>query len=139
MNRNPANADGAASDLIKIGEDVTELDVKPAEFFVHRHIRPQYACRTCETVVAEPVPPAVINGGMATPDCRITTAKYLDHLPLYRITQIAARGRCNATALTLAEWVGRVGVALQPLVDRLIFALIESRVFARRRNSGGAT
>src|SRR5690606_32789277 len=35
------------SDLIKIGEDITEqLDVKPAEFFVHRHIRPQYACRT---------------------------------------------------------------------------------------------
>ena len=54
------------SDLIKIGEDVTEqLDVKPAEFFVHRHIRPQYACRACETVVAEPVPPAIIDASMA--------------------------------------------------------------------------
>ncbi|KJV04940.1 transposase, partial [Methylocucumis oryzae] len=31
-------------DLVKIGEDVTEqLDVEPAKFFVHRHIRPQYA------------------------------------------------------------------------------------------------
>ena len=30
-------------DLIKIGEDITEqLDVEPARFFVHRHIRPQY-------------------------------------------------------------------------------------------------
>jgi transposase len=29
-------------DLIKIGEDITEqLDVEPARFFVHRHIRPQ--------------------------------------------------------------------------------------------------
>ncbi len=30
-------------DLVKIGEDVTEqLDVEPAKFFVHRHIRPQH-------------------------------------------------------------------------------------------------
>ena len=40
-------------DLIKIGEDVSEqLDVEPAKFFVHRHIRPQYACRACETITA---------------------------------------------------------------------------------------
>ncbi|MGZ4992384.1 MAG: IS66 family transposase zinc-finger binding domain-containing protein, partial [Methylobacter sp.] len=37
-------------DLVKIGEDISEqLDVEPAKFFVHRHIRPQYACRACET------------------------------------------------------------------------------------------
>nr|WP_292926756.1 transposase [Nitrosomonas sp.] len=29
---------------------------------------------------------------------------------------------------TLAEWVGRVGVALQPLVDRLILHLSQGRV-----------
>ena len=35
-------------DLVKIGEDISEqLDVEPAKFFVHRHIRPQYACRAC--------------------------------------------------------------------------------------------
>ena len=40
-------------DLILIGEDISEqLDVEPAKFFVHRHIRPQYACRACETVTA---------------------------------------------------------------------------------------
>ena len=54
--------------LVKIGEDITEqLDVEPARFFVQRHIRPQYACKTCETITAEPVPPAVIDGGMAAP------------------------------------------------------------------------
>lgn len=119
------------SDLIKIGEDVSEqLDVKPAEFFVHRHIRPQYACRACETVVAEPVPPAIIDGGMAAVGLLawITTAKYLDHLPLYRIAQIAAREGITLSLSTLAEWVGRVGVALQPLVDRLILHLLQGRV-----------
>lgn len=119
------------SDLVKIGEDVTEqLDVKPAEFFVHRHIRPQYACRACETVVAEPVPPAVIDGGMATPGLLawITICKYLDHLPLYRIAQIAVREGVTLSLSTLAEWIGRVGVALQPLVDRLILHLLQGSV-----------
>ncbi len=52
-------------DLVKIGEDISEqLDVEPARFFVHRHIRPQYACRACETVSAAPIPPAVIDGGI---------------------------------------------------------------------------
>jgi hypothetical protein len=45
------------TDLVRIGEDVTEqLDVKPAQFFVHRHIRGKYACRTCQTIEAAPVP-----------------------------------------------------------------------------------
>ena len=58
--------DQCGKDLVKIGEDVSEqLDVEPAQFFVHRHIRPQYACRACETVTAAPIPPAVIDGGMA--------------------------------------------------------------------------
>ena len=81
-------------DLVKIGEDVTEqLDVEPARFFVHRHIRPQYACKSCETITAEPVPPAIIDGGMAAPGLLtwVMTNKYLNHLPLYRLEQIAAR------------------------------------------------
>lgn len=119
------------SGLIKIGEDITEqLDVKPAEFFVHRHIRPQYACRTCETVIAAPVPPAVIDGGMAATGLLawVTTAKYLDHLPLYRIAHIAAREGVTLSLSTLAEWVGRVGMALQPLADRLIWHLLQGSV-----------
>jgi len=80
--------------LTKIRDDITEqLDVEPARFFVHRHIRPQYACRVCETVTAEAVPPAVIDGGLAAPGLLawVVTSKYLDHLPLYRLEQIADR------------------------------------------------
>lgn len=109
-------------DLVKIREDVTEqLDVEPARFFVHRHIRPQYACKACETISAAPVPPAVIDGGMAAPGLLswVLTGKYLDHLPLYRLEQIAARHQVQLSRSTLAEWVGRTGVALEPLVDRL--------------------
>jgi len=110
------------ADLVKIGEDVSEqLDVEPARFFVHRHIRPQYACRPCETVTAAPIPAAVIDGGMAAVGLLawIAACKYLDHLPLYRIEQIAARQGVPLARSTLGDWIGRIGVALQPLADRL--------------------
>jgi len=110
------------STLIKIGEDVSEqLDVEPARFFVQRHIRPQYACRACETVTAAPVPAAIINGSLAAPGLQawVVTQKYLDHLPLYRIEQISQRQGAGIARSTLAEWVGRIGVALQPLAERL--------------------
>lgn len=116
------------ADLVKIGEDVSEqLDVEPARFFVHRHIRPQYACRPCETVTAAPIPPAVIDGGMAAVGLLawIAVCKYLDHLPLYRIEQIAARDGMPLARSTLGEWIGRIGVALQPLADRLAELLRE--------------
>jgi len=118
-------------ELVKIGEDVSEqLDVEPAKFFVHRHIRPQYACRPCETVTAAPIPPAVIDGGMAAVGLYvwILIGKYLDHLPLYRLEQIAARDQVILSRSTMAEWVGRIGVALQPLADRLAELLLERHV-----------
>ncbi len=109
-------------ELVKIGEDVSEqLDVEPARFFVHRHIRPQYACRACETVTAAPIPPAVIDGGLAAVGLLawVIVGKYLDHLPLYRLEGIAARAGVTLARSTLAEWVGRLGVALGPLAERL--------------------
>jgi len=114
--------DQCGKELVKIGEDISEqLDVEPARFFVHRHIRPQYACRACETVTAAPIPPAIIDGGMAAVGLLawVAASKYLDHLPLYRIEQIAARQGVPLARSTLAEWIGRIGVALQPLADRL--------------------
>lgn len=115
-------------DLIKIREDVTEqLDVVPAVFTVHRHIRPQYACKNCETITAAPIPAAVINGGMAAVGLLVWVliSKYVDHLPLYRLEQIAARQQVVLSRSTLADWVGRLGVALQPLVDRLAWHLLQ--------------
>ena len=114
--------------LVKIGEDTTEqLDIEPARFFVIRHIRSKYACRDCETIQAEPVAPAVIDGGMAAPGLLawVATSKYLDHLPLYRLEQIAERQQVPLARSTLSEWIGRLGVALQPLADRLTEMLRE--------------
>lgn len=109
-------------DLVKVGEDISEqLHVQPAVFSVLRHIRPQYACRSCQTMSAAPIPPAIINGGLPTAATLawVMVSKYVDHLPLYRLRQIAERSEVPLAESTLASWVGTVGWWLQPLADRL--------------------
>ncbi len=114
--------------LVKIGEDISEqLHIEPAVFSVIRHIRPQYACRQCEIIIADPIPPAIIDGGLATVNLLtwVIISKFLEHLPLYRLEQIAARSQVPLSRSTMADWVGRVGVTLQPLVERLIHFLLQ--------------
>lgn len=109
-------------DLVQIGEHVSEkLACKPLEFYVKRDVYPQYACRVCEQVVAEPVPAAIIDRGQADTSllAQVVIAKYADHLPLYRQQTIYARSGMALARSTLAEWTGAVGVVLQPLADRL--------------------
>lgn len=109
-------------ELTKIGEHVSEkLDVIPMQFKVRRDVYPQYACRHCETVVAEPVAPALIDSGMAAPGllAQVAIQKYADHLPLYRQEAIFARHGIELSRTTLAEWIGVIGWQLQPLVARL--------------------
>ncbi|WP_086134639.1 IS66 family transposase [Methylocaldum sp. SAD2] len=108
--------------LTVIGEDIAEqLDVIPARFFVHRHIRPQYACRTCDTVTAAPLPAQPIDKGLPAPGllAQVLVAKYADHVPLYRQAVIYARQGVFIPRSTQAGWVGACEVLLEPLVERL--------------------
>lgn len=58
----------------------------------------------------------------------VLVAKYADHLPLYRQERIFERAGHAIPRTTLAEWVGRCGVELQPLVDALSNSLLEEAV-----------
>jgi|GEM_PF-5747726 len=70
---------------------------------------------------AEPVKPSQqrpfhrpsSTGGMAATGLLswVLLNKFEDHLPLYRLEQIAARDGVTLSRSTLAEWVGRCGVA----------------------------
>jgi transposase len=129
----PDRCDCAAcgATLVKIGEHTSEkLDVKPLVFFVRRDVYPQYACRACETVVAEPVAPAIIDRGLAAPGllAQVVIQKMVDHLPLYRQEAIFARHGIALSRTTLAEWMGRIGLALQPLFDALRTQLLTAPV-----------
>jgi transposase len=60
---------------------------------------------------------SVIDGGLAAPALLawVMVSKYADHLPLYRLERQAARSGVILSRSTLADWVGRIGVALEPL------------------------
>lgn len=104
--------------MVRIGEDVSErLDIIPAQFFVHRHIRGKWACKCCQTLVQEPVDPHVIDKGMPTAGlvAHTTVTRFVDHIPYYRQEQINARSGVHTPRSTLASWSGQAGAALVPL------------------------
>ncbi len=110
--------------LHRIGEDVSErLDVVPAQFRVLVVRRPKYACRACTDGVAQaPAPARLIEGGLPTDAtvAQVLASKYADHLPLYRQAQIFARQGVLLDRSTLADWVGRAALLLEPVHGRLL-------------------
>mgnify|MGYP001820827699 CR=1 FL=1 len=117
--------------LTRIGEDISEkLDYEPGQFSVERHIRGKWACKQCETVTQAPVSPQVIDKGIPTTNllAQVLISKYADHLPLNRQAQIYARAGVELPRSTLADWVGRCGVELTPLVAHLRSCLLSHAV-----------
>lgn len=121
--------------LHRIGEDVSEqLDVIPAQVRVLVTRRPKYACRACQDGVAQaPTPARLIEGGLPTDAlvAHVLVAKYADHCPLYRQSQIFARQGVELDRSTLADWVGRAAFLLRPVRERLLENLkASSKLFA---------
>ena len=118
------NCPCCAAPLHCIGEDVSErLDVVPAQFRVLVIRRPKYACRACtDGVVQAPAPARLIEGGLPTDGtvAQVIVSKYADHLPLYRQAQIFARQGVILDRSTLADWVGRAALLLEPVRGRLL-------------------
>lgn len=113
-----------------IGEDVSErLDIIPAQFRVIVTRRPKYACRSCESGIAQAAAPAhIIAGGMPTEAtlAHVLVSKYADHLPLYRQAQIYSRQGIDLDRSTLAAWVGKSAFELTPVYDALMADLKRS-------------
>lgn len=55
----------------------------------------------------------------------LVVAKYADGLPLYRLETILGRYGGQITRTTLANWMIRLSVSLQPLLDRLEYHLMQ--------------
>jgi hypothetical protein len=67
---------------------------------------------------------------MATPGLLawIMISKFADHLPLYRIEQIASRSGVPLAQSTLGDWVGRAGFHLTPLWEALKTRLLSQSI-----------
>lgn len=113
---------GCGGRMQQIGETSTEvLDYRPGTFRVIRHVRPKYVCRSCETITQAPAPSLPIRRGRPTAGllAHVLVAKYCDHLPLYRQSEIYARSGVELERSTLADWVGQSTNLLRPLIDAL--------------------
>ena len=113
--------------MTQIGQDVQDkLGFKPKQFYRERHVYPKYTCRNAacnrERLVQAKTEPQIIDKSIATPEllAHILISKYADHLPLYRQSLIYQRSGVYLSDSTLADWVGRCGVQLRFLVNRLI-------------------
>lgn len=116
-------------ELTRIGEEVSEqLDIIPAQARVIRHIRPKYACRSCEgledngpTVKIAPVPPQIIPKSIVTPGllAHILTGKFVDHAPFYRQEGQFKRIGVDISRTSMCSWAMRAAEACQPLLNLL--------------------
>jgi len=108
--------------LRTIGTDEREvLEYVPSHFKVIVHVRPKLSCRVCEAVTQAPMPSLPIERGRpgAALLAHVLVAKYCDHLPLHRQSEIYARAGVDLDRSTLAEWVGRMTALLEPLSDAI--------------------
>jgi transposase len=109
---------GAA--LKRIGEDVSEqLEFIPEHFKVIRHVRPKFACGKCQNIVQAAAPSRPIDKGIAGPGllAHVAVSKYIDHLPLYRQSEIYARQGLDLERSTLAGWIAGVAALVSPLAE----------------------
>lgn len=114
--------------LAEIGEAVSEqLDIIPASIRVLRHIRKKYACSCGQCIKTAQSPAQVIPKSLASPGllAHITVSKYQDALPLYRQETILRRIGVELSRATLANWMIKAGVVVQPIINLLRDNLFE--------------
>jgi transposase len=116
----------------KISRVVSEqLEHTPASLFVLEHVQITYACKKCqEQVVTAPKPAQPIEKGVAGPGllAHVITAKYVQHLPLYRQEEIFARKGILIRRSTLAGWMASAAECLLPLQRLMVRRVLSGDV-----------
>jgi transposase len=115
-------------DMVRIGEDRTErLDYIPARYQVIVTVRPRYACPKGRTGVAQAKAPAhLLEGSWPTEAllAQIAVSKHSEHMPLNRQAVVMARHGVPIDRSVLADWMGRTGALIAPVVDHMAKQLL---------------
>src|SRR5246500_4190649 len=117
--------------LSKLGEDITEtLEVIPRRWKVIQTVREKFSCRDCEKISQAPAPFHALARGWAGPSllAMILFEKFGQHQPLNRQADRYALEGVPIALSTMADSVGSVCAALDPLLRRL-----EAQVMAAER------
>ena len=109
--------------MVRIGEDRTErLDYIPARYQVIVTVRPRYACPKGRAGVVQAKAPAhLLEGSWPTEAllAQIAVSKHSEHMPLNRQAVVMARHGVPIERSVLADWMGRTGALIAPVVDHM--------------------
>jgi transposase len=115
-------------DMVKIGEDRSErLDYLPARYQVIVTVRPRYACPKGRAGVVQAKAPAhLLEGSWPTEAllAQIAVSKHSEHMPLNRQAVVMARHGVPIDRSVLADWMGRTGALIAPVVDHMAKRLL---------------
>ncbi|MEN8739409.1 MAG: IS66-like element ISRosp4 family transposase [Phaeobacter gallaeciensis] len=115
-------------DMVRIGEDRSErLDYIPARYQVIVTIRPRYACPKGRTGVVQAKAPAhLLEGSWPTEAllAQVAVSKHSEHMPLNRQAVVMARHGLPIDRSVLADWMGRTGALIAPVVDHMAKQLL---------------
>ncbi len=111
------------------GEETSEqLDVEPIRFRVLVHRRMKYRCPCCTShlrtasMTPQPIPKSQASPGLLA---FITTSKYVDGLPLYRLSKQFERIDVSIPRQTMGRWMVQSGELLQPVVNLMRERMLE--------------
>jgi transposase len=107
----------------QIGQAVHEhLAYKPGRLYVVKQTRPKFLDRETGKIIIADLPTLPIPSSNAGPSllAHIVVSKYMDHLPLYRQSQIFKREQdIHLAESTLNDWFSATCRLLEPLYDVL--------------------
>jgi transposase len=127
--------EGLNEDMVKIGEQITEiLEYTPAQFFKRRIIRPKYVNKKTQQIKIAELPSRPIEKCLAGNSVltHILVSKYVDHLPLYRQQQIFKRAEIEIAPSTIDSWVAQCGNLLEPLYNIMVECVKKPTLSASR-------
>jgi transposase len=116
--------------LTRMGAEICErYRYEAPKITVEQHIRPKYVCDIRkEGVKIAPPLPTLLPKSMASPSllAHLITSKYVDGLPLYRISRQLERSGMDLSPGTAGTWVNTIGGdKVVPLINLMHEALLE--------------
>jgi len=102
----------AADKVVQVMEHIL------ASVKIVRHVEKRMICKECDTTVTGEMPTLPIKRGKPGPGlfAHIMVAKFDDHIPLYRLSEMYDRLGIDISRSVMADWMGRVSVLLSPLI-----------------------
>lgn len=118
----PPEVIAAPDDFKCIGEEChEELDVQPTRYFRRVIVRRKYVRKSARQAapVIVPAPKRLIDHSVASAGLltHLMVGKYVDHLPLHRLSLILRRDGIQLCRQILAEWMQKAGGWLEPIAE----------------------